>query len=397
MSPDPTVDLTLNLSLNHPLDLTLNSVIARHPGVPGMGLVLDPRRVSHLAALAGIIPPESSHRGTGSGYAVSRLRIKRNRSVSVGLRPTTGTGSWLLARATRPEDWATKAAKDVRAAQRRGLAAGIDRDAAVVVVPMMADRRLPLDRLHVGRSHREGVGAARTLSYNPGRRWVGVVDPAPAAGTGAPGRLLRVYAGQRRPVISAFVAGTPLDHSASAQEWALAGGPGEALAAELTEALSRGLAVRGRPPRRSRDDLVNALAATSVSLGDLHPEVRMRAGRVLRRISRHLDDLHLTSPAHGDFSPDQVIRRHDGGLHVIDWDRWGWWPHGWDAATWAARAVVEGVMDATSPPPAIGASPAPAVLAAAALLRCPDPFRRMRPDWPAATVRLLDFAEGAWG
>ncbi len=430
-------------------DLTLDAVIARHPGIPGLARALDPEEGAALAAAAGVIAGGVAAHGDGArrrdAYEVSRIRLKRDRSVSVALRPIAGAGPWLLVRALRPADWATKAAKDLRVARERGLIGAAYAGDALLVVPAAADRALALQRLARLGLRLEGVGpqrdpdpshpgepwgepeavprgshwgnhwgnpeqdrggavsggrlrargddldgapgvlrAARTLSYNPARRWVGV---AASASAGGPRRLLRLHAGARRPHLEPYVEGIPLDVTRLSSDEA----------EELRRTLGAGLSGRGAPPRGRDEGLSAALDRVASGLADLHPRLGERARAVVRRLGEHPQTLGRRVPAHGDLSPDQVIRGDDGDLHVIDWDRWGWWPCGWDSATWTAQAVLEGVAEPNAPALLTEDEPAPAVLAAAALLRSPDPFRRMRADWPAATLRLLDHAEGVLG
>ncbi len=417
------------MSPDLPAAPSLASVATRNPGIPGFAVALDPARVAALAVAGGVlsdgavaIGPDRRDGGVGGGavsYEVSRLRLKRDRSLSVALRPVSGAGPWLLARAVRSEDWATKAAKDLVAAERRGLPSAACAECSLLVVPAAADRHLALDRLA-----REGVrlgdpppgserrellpghapailDVARTLSYNPSRRWVGL---APAGRGDGPRRLLRLHAGRPRPEVEPYVEGTPLATPASGPTPGPADAPTGGLAAfpsgwaeELAEALAAELAARGEPPRSPRADLTDALDRVATSLADLDPGWGQRVGPLVQRLVSSREALRPQAPAHGDLSPDQVIRGDDDRLHLIDWDRWGWWPRGWDSATWTAQAVLDGAATPGTCSALLGKRPAPTVLAAAALLRSPDAFRRLRHDWPAATLRLLEHAEAVLG
>lgn len=413
---------------------TLESVCARHPELPGLAALLDPaRRAAVLAPIVGDAPME-----------VARLRLKPGTSVSLALRPATRSASgaaagsadadgtaargWWRVRAFAPEPFAPKAAKERVAAESHRLPVLVDEDLRIVVSPAETDRDLRgLAWLRPDSGCLVAVkGRARTvhtLSYNPDRRWVGVArDPHCR-----PRSVLRLHEGDRRMHVEPWAAGRP---------WGVGD---EGLLPALRDAVAAGLATRpGRrqggiatgdadarndwDARNDRDARLDGIAADD---GDarpfetthLAPAARFlacldegwgaRADRVVRAIGPRLATLGR-APAHGDLSPDQVVVGEDGAVHVLDWDRAGCWPVGWDAATWAAGSTLflpAAPADLTAPAtpaapaapdaPLTDQAPHPAVAAAAALLYTPDPFRRQLPDWAAATERLLARAEEA--
>ncbi|MDO5500142.1 MAG: hypothetical protein Q4F67_10745, partial [Propionibacteriaceae bacterium] len=162
------------------------AVAARHPDLPGLGLLLDPPRLEDRLGALGVEP-----------HLLDRLRIKPGASVTAVLRPTAGRGPWLLARVLADQPWRTKRHKDLAVATGLGLPACELPDQRMIFTTAAADRWLRgLAGLHpdsgpsqirwpVRRSSRpQGVehrgrivhADVATLSHNPGRRWVGVAD-----------------------------------------------------------------------------------------------------------------------------------------------------------------------------------------------------------------------------
>lgn len=346
----------------------LPDVAARHPQVPGMLDILDDER--RTALLEGLVPGR---------YVVSRLRLKRDRSLSAALAPAEGQGPWLLARAVRHTDWETKAAKDIHSVTRRGTPAVIRTQEALLVAGAAADRRLrPLARLRPDSGETATVAGCRrivrTLSYNPARRWVGRATDSQGETV-----TVRLHAGQQYPQFEEWVEGRPFAQAPDADV--------DRLAACLADALGR------RAQRPPRHDVLRAVAVIPDALDDIEPRWGARARRLVRRLHDDPTPFDASALAHGDLSADQVVVADDGTLHILDWDRHGFWPVGWDTATWLSDGVMTGVVPAGSTAPLLGASPHPTVVAAAALLRLPDPFRRQRDQWVDETARLFDHAE----
>lgn len=327
------------------MSITDVDVMRAHPDLPALEVLLDPDRLADVAP----------------GLRLERLRLKPGASVTAILRPATGP--WVLARGFAPEPWATKAGKDVHAAAKRGLPHWELPAERLVLAAAASDRCLRrLARLQpdTGRPVPR-FGVVRTLSHNPARRWVGLAE---SHGTR---RVLRVHSDRRTEKLP-WVPG---------RTWQ----PGDPLPAP-------------RPVGAGADqvpDLVAALAAAVAGLRQLHQPWAGRAAAVVAASADRLGTVPRV-PQHGDLTPDQVIV-HGDATTVVDWDRAGRWPAGWDAATWTAGLIVAGWY-------APGGSAVahvrvdPAVLAAAAVLRAPEPFRRRHPHWAERTEALLDHAEG---
>lgn len=372
------------------------AVARAHPQIPGLGVLLNPER------LAGFTAP------WGEISRWERLRLKPGVSLTVALR--TPSGVRLLLRAMSPEVWDSKAGKDIRAGQRyaRRLArAGrrgdpgqrVDHALAVLVQPAAADRHLrPLDRwlpdtglqvtcpaprdsasrddAPVREQYSEGGrGTTHTLSYNPARRFVGcwreMRDPA---------RAWVVRAHARGAVeVAPFVPG---------REWRP--GDGAVPIAELARE-RLGTASAGAPgsgglepdPVRTARAAARWMAAVDV----LGHEWSPRLLDVCARLEAPLRDVPRV-PSHGDFSTDQVVVAPDGGMTVLDWDRAGWWPGGWDDASWTVTEALAG----RSPGDAHLTGP---VAAAVAVARAPEPFRRGAHAWADQTEFLVSLAERA--
>ena len=397
----------------------------RYPELPGLAALLEP------AALAGLTA------AWGAGYRIERLRLKPGASVTAVMRPRGGDDAgtpqpWLLARGLATELWETKREKDIRAAEKawgrvaragagteqQGPAVVTDDAHRVLLTPAIGDRRLTgLDRLLpdtglpvplrqvFGRDtgaaglrrdlpgDLDRSGTVRTLSHNPARRFVGHWRGIDGDG---PGWIVRLQAHRPREVTE-FVPGRP---------WR----SGDPLP-DITE--STGTRARFDSERGAawqRPDIAEALDAAACGLAALDPAElgwTERAARLAADLSAALVDTPCT-PAHGDFSADQLVVTAGGEIRVLDWDRAGLWPLGWDAATWLvtralARSIErftdgrsEGAAEpegCTDEPPLDGSPPPPRVVAAAALLRAPEPFRRRYPGWVDHTENLVAFAE----
>lgn len=356
------------------------AVAAAHPDLPGLALLLDPLRLEKTLHALGEEP-----------HHLDRLRIKPGASVTAVLRPAAGRGPWLLARVLADDPWRTKRHKDLTVAARLGLPGHELPDQRLILTVAAGDRRLSgLARLHPDSGPTQirwpvprsawppGVDArgrtvhadVTTLSHNPARRWVGVVD------LGTKRRVLRLH------------------HALPAQDLPWQPGrpwvPGDPL-----PDLLRGQAGDDRAARRRVEPLARVEAAVR-GLRMLHEPWGRRAAHVADRIRGPLGAVQRAR-AHGDLTPDQVVVDGDR-VGVLDWDQSGLWPLGWDVATWTAGLIVAGwsPADETFTEPvtsSAGRSVDPAVLAAALILRGPEPFRRRHPQWADVTERLLAHAE----
>lgn len=339
-------------------------IAAAHPDLPGLGVLLDPDRAAALV---------------GGGHRLDRLRIKPGASVTGILRPTTGAGAWWLVRALAPEPWATKRGKDLAAAERAGLPGREYAEHRLLVVPGAADRRLRgLAALRPDRGETDFVwrrqrlrGTVRTLSHNPARRWVGIAD------VDGERTVLRLHQGRVRQSLP-WVDG---------RTWR----PGDPLPGLVT-----GTGVPDVPAGSVPVDLPAALAAAVTGVGALHRPWRDRAAAVVAALGDRLARIDRR-PAHGDLTPDQVVVG-PGGASVLDWDRLGLWPVGWDCATWTVGLILAGWHRADgSVADGCAREVDPSVLAAAAVLRLPEPFRRRYAAWADHTEALLGCAERALG
>jgi hypothetical protein len=147
---------------------------------------------------------------------------------------------------------------------------------------------------------------------------------------------------------------------------------------------------------RLDDATLRAAAAAGVAgLAVFDPEVADFARGLLPALGRALEAAPSVGGGsrpvllHGDLSPDQVVV--DSGTAVLlDLDRACMGPAGWDAATWLAGQVAAGGRDDPLPLPV--EPPEPGLVAAAALARAPEPWRRRLPDRGAAAAGLVALA-----
>lgn len=368
-----------------------------HPDLPGLATLLSPSLIAQVTA------------GWGR-YGLERLRLKPGASVTAMLRPLDpltgpdgdlsgtdggagearwGTGPRLLVRAFGSRSW-DKSGKDTSPARRRGDHYVADPAQRLVVVPGADDRHIPGLRacepdtgIAVELAERPGVlGRVDTLSHNPARRFVGLWREV--GGAAAPA-VLRLHRGGRRQVLD-YVEGRP---------WRV-GDPLPNLCEQLlrrqtdsTQPAERDQAAGRR--RGATVDVTAALRAAATGLtaiGVAEDAVRRLAERVAAELPPHV------APAHGDLSPDQVVITGEGPV-VLDWDRLGQWPVGWDAASWQVTTGAEIPSSADALAPDAHNSVHPAVLAAAAFVRAPEPFRRREPRWWERTEQLLALSADA--
>ncbi|WP_337059783.1 phosphotransferase family protein [Kineococcus sp. G2] len=354
-------------------------LLAAEPALPALALALDDTALRSWAAAHGVDLPPAAR--------VDRLRHKAGTSVRVAVDPGDGGPWWLLHGYCA--DAAGKAAKDVRHARGTGPAV-LDERLRAALVPAFADRDLP------GLREPRAAGS-RTLAHNPGRRAVlrrGDVllkvhaTGGTAARAVAAAGLLRA-AGTRTPA-------TALRGERTAEQAVAAGTPFEAgSAAGAVEHLLRrwSRAGTGTLPVLGPTGIDTAVRDVLRSPGPLPPAARDRVRALGPRwevaVREHAPALAPRVLCHGDLSPDQLLRGPDGEPTVLDLDRAARGPAGWDAASWRAACTALGV------PPGDVPAPHPLLLAAAALLRLPEPFRRRRPGWTAATADLAALASAA--
>ncbi|HVL84320.1 MAG TPA: hypothetical protein VM367_08580 [Pseudonocardia sp.] len=316
--------------------------------------------------------------------AAVRLRWKPGANMRIGVVLDTATGPAAVLAAGFA---ARSRAKSDRLAALATQGVPVHRDHDVVVVPAAADPAL------------SGlVPDVSPLTYNPARRWVGRVDgvvlkvhaAAPPVGVGRlltdPGRRLGAHlpgAEVRtggRVVRTRWVPGrppTPVDSPAIR----------EALRALHAASPPAGLPVLDAPTilsavQRAGDAVVHALPGERARIATLSGALR-RAIHAGRWPAPH-------GLVHGDLSPDQVVVAADGRANLLDLDRAALGPAGWDGATWTMAQLATGRRPLPAP-----TATEPVLLLAAALLRAPEPFRRLRPAWPALTRSVLDAAARA--
>lgn len=407
MSPSPMATV---VDADTRLDAAL---VTAHRDLAGLATLLDDEELSDLL-------------GTSGGRA-DRLRVKPGSSARVAT--VDAAGRWSIVYAYAPAAWA-KAAKDIAAARRAGEPFVIDIDRRIVAVRARFDRRLramgvwrpdsskgprhhalealrPLGTLRGGIDRR--ALRVRTVAHNPSRRWVGAVFVADE-----PVAVVKVFARRdaavRAPraaralaaagVVVADHACTPALPGAYVTTWAGgrhadAGADADAVGEAMASlSIADPASVAPADPAGAARALAVSLAEAAAALAVLDPQWGRRAAAVAQ---------HLTAGAtppprvvvHGDLSPDQVLI--DGGTAtVIDLDRTGRGPAGWDSASWVAAQIAAGPPDA-HPVALRGPSPDAWTTAATALLRAPEPFRRRRVGRAAATEALLVAAETAAG
>jgi len=345
------------------------------PALPGSDRLADRRALARLLdGLAWLPRPDLTH-------AAIRVRWKPGTNLRVGVVVGTDEGPRAVLATLFTTDAAGKARGLAERADRAGLPA--HHDGPLVVVPAAADPALHADVPH-----------GRVLSYNPARRWVGRVGDD----------VVKVHAQPLPAAVAALLTG---------------GGPARhlpACAVERAGRIVRTAWVPGRPPQRGDlpavDEAVAALHATPApaALPVLAPAALVRAavraaGAVTAVLPAENDRLAAlvhalragagTCPAprglvHGDLSPDQVVVDGRRAL-LLDLDRAAVGPTGWDAAQWTVAQLAAGGPVLPAPGPAAP----PVLVLAAALMRAPEPLRRLHPAWPACTEAVLRAAEVA--
>lgn len=436
-----------SLTTRTPADCAVDDdLVVRERALPALPVLLDDERLTAMLRESGWVAPDELAR-------VDRIRLKSGTRVQAAIR-SSPRGRWMLANAFSAASWG-KADKDLQVAQRRELPMVVQEDLLLVVLDVRGDRDLPMLRSvrpddPAGLRHRvvaaldeAGVAGgcrrltATTIAYNPARRWVGALhaeDPEPSGRRqgGNPLALLKVHADPLTAEHAAHVAGllatvgvqTPatvlLDDGMVASAW-VPGREADPTSRPHAEAvatlLARLSAVRwgstastrmppldlpglDHLPRLDHRAILEGARAATDTLNQLDPVAGARACAVLEVLASALthciDHASARNDAvlvHGDFSVDQVVIGANGAI-LLDLDRAAAGPRGWDAASWMAAQVSAGVPlgQVTAVPDT--AVPAP-LLAAAALLRTPEAWRRRRPGHTATTAALLDLAEVA--
>lgn len=400
-----------------------DDLAVRESTLPGLPVLLDDNRLTALLRQSGWLGHEQ--RAT-----VDRIRLKPGTRAQAAARVDPGD-RWLLLGAFSPHCW-PKAENDRQATSRLRRPVIVDEELLLLVTDPVSDRDLPALRLlrpdegcprrrtlrALAAAAGKGVGADRlrvgTLAYNPARRWVGTLRAGNAA---APATIavVKVHRDPRHGEQAAAIAralnlagiatphAVPLPHGIVAAPWVTGRHPDPASArdgAEVAGAVARlatllgdTTAARGLDlPRLSRRDVLAGARAATTALVAVNPVAGDRARRVLAALTPALSgEGGAAVLVHGDLSADQVLIT-PGGVVLLDLDRAAAGPAGWDPACWLAAQAALGV-----PVEQLVALPETAVtgplLAAAALLRAPEPWRRRRRGHAAATSGLLDLAE----
>jgi hypothetical protein len=385
-------------------DATLEAaLVGREPALEALGAALGGEPLAEL--VSGLPGPL---RGSAR---VTHLRVKPGTSAhaAVEVAGPSGTRAWLLACYGTGD--AAKAARDAGYAHRYQLPSVWRPASRTALVPAAADRalkphgrRLATPNARVRPLSGLPRGEVTLLRHNPARRLVAVLEGdgerwvLKAHAQGRHGELARRLA----PVVPARVvaplAGVSRDGRLVAHRWV----PGRpALARSDGAAVVRALhALHGSPPVEGLPLLggatLSGMAAAGVEgLAVFDPEVADVARRLLPALVRALDgapSLRVGARSvllHGDLSPDQLVV-HGGTAVLLDLDRACMGPAGWDAATWlAGQAAAEPADD---PVPLLMEPPDPGMVAAAALTRAPEPWRRRAPERGTAAAALVALA-----
>ncbi|MGH3937429.1 MAG: hypothetical protein ACRDTG_02170 [Pseudonocardiaceae bacterium] len=346
------------------------------PALPEFARLTDRRGLARLLnGLDWLLEPDGVR-------AALRLRWKPGRSLRIGAVVPTALGAAAVLVAAFGPGSRSKADKLAEWSALRG--APVHRTGDIVAIPAGADPTL--DGL---------IPSGVPLGYNPVRRWVGwcagqavkVHAVAPPPGVAAlltdPSRLLTRHlpaaevAHNSRVVRTAWLPGT----SPTAAELPIVR---EALTTLHSCPPPAGL------PVLDADTVLHAAQAATQSVAATLPLERVRLATLLAALRRACGSGRWPAPTslvHGDFSADQVVVVPGGRAMLLDLDRAAVGPPGWDAAHWvvAQLAVDAPVLPAPT-------APSPILVLAAALLRAPEPFRRLRPAWPQLTRAVLDAA-----
>ncbi|WP_159500665.1 phosphotransferase family protein [Microbacterium sp. 18062] len=368
------------------------ALAARDPGLPAVGVLLDPYRLAEAA---------------GETVGVTRMRYKPGASIALAV-DDGGERRWIAAYADP-----VKLQKTRRRAQRAGYdvvpVRGVD---GGLSGPAYADRELVSTVHRLRRTHPELVDDAVILRHNPhrrlvlraGRKVVKIAAEAPTAGRIA---VLSTLAAAGVPVL---VPDAPAPGVTTTSWWGdgdLASAPSPDAAAAAGAALAALHRVDAvRPPAGSAAEPRTAIRALAV----LSPAAAERAAALALALAA----LPAGGPAvmlHGDLTADQVLVGGEG-VRLIDFDRLGSGPPERDLGSFVAGERLRARADGRSPADAdrlcapfldayraAGGSPDDDAVrrwtAAAVLLRAAEPFRQARPDWRTGIEAALDVAEEA--
>ncbi|WP_285761906.1 phosphotransferase [Nocardiopsis ansamitocini] len=415
-----------------------DELIRRDPGIPGLGVLLDPTAV--LDAVHALLP-----RGVErpSAARAAYLHYQPGVRLTAGLVLDYPSGpEWAFARAFSAGDSGTRIAEEADYARRWAPQPGAhsvdvnalvdprlrgplnDPATGVVMGPPVDDRSVPAARHFASSPHGFAAGpgsSVHTLAYQPGRRWVGRVDDA----WHTPRHVVRAYAGSVNVAayLALAAAGLPVPDLVRVSRYgllALSWTPGEPLdrvTGEREEALREAGGLLARihavtPPRElSRSDASGAPVAAATVLAGILPGLAARAEAVARRCGEALRSLAAPQVlSHGDFRAEQVVRG-EQGLALVDLDRVRMAHPASDLADFAAadylhgRAMgtdptatlgplLAGYVDESTPDLALAVRRGLGVFTAASLLRrAGEPFCTGAPNWDTRAESMVGLAE----
>jgi aminoglycoside phosphotransferase (APT) family kinase protein len=397
------------------------SLARREPRLPGLATLLDD---DAFAELLSTWLPGAGIRSARSTY----VRYKPDTSLLVAYRVQSAAGEQLVhARAER--DNAAGRLQRLTALADRPTALGpgvlVLPEQSLAVLPFPTDRRLPALRAladEAARSHLFGGsgGSMRVLAYKPERRFVARAGdlvlrayaadgwPAAAGAVAALGHApdvriqeIRRVADAHQVIALAWMPGRPLERLLDA--------PGVSPAPAVAAALRALHACRpaGALPHRRGAWEAAALRAAGEAAGVAGPRLGRRARLLAARLA---GELAARAPGnavlHGDFSVDHVLIDERGAI-LLDLDAAALGHPVDDLASCLGDLelrVIEGGLERRRAE-AFGGELAEIyahrasvpvredelnLLTGAALLRrVAEPFRRRRPDWPAAMEAIV--------
>lgn len=369
-----------------------------------------------LSRAAELIDPEALSALLDRQVTITHARIKPGRSVVVAHADADGQHGWTML-TTDPDKFhkaqqkAKEHSQDLRIHQEVAVG-GYLCSGSIWSDPALA-KELEDARSTLNEAESRSV-QWHILRYNPRRRLVAVVD------AGHHPKVVRVSAGGADDLLATarrwrnlglpVTNVAPLGHRHSATIaplWGigdLASTPYSPAAQTAGAALA---ALHAAPQERARSARLQANPQqTAAALGRIAPWLAERAETLAVRCTEALaPTLNSTSSEiHGDLSPDQVVLAAESShkVRIIDLDRAGCGHPMRDIGSWVATCRHAGtpeLIDAFLTGYATGTSLQPVDLDAweayAHLARSTDFFRHREPDWPAQTVRALNFAQEA--
>ncbi|WP_285136584.1 phosphotransferase [Microbacterium sp. lyk4-40-TSB-66] len=354
----------------------VRALVGRDPGIPGLRTLLDPASFSDAV---------------GAPVEVRHLRYKPGTSLLTAY--TTPDGSFWAGAWAAPDkpDSAERRDPAVRALPGVPWSAG---------GPARSDRALTR-AVRDAEKHEPSWRRAEIVRHNPGRRLVlrggGEYAKTAPGRAGAALRNAEMLRSAGVPTLPPRLVADDTWATASWGEGDLASSPSPAHAAAAGRALAR----------------LHAIPVGGIDAGDA-PETRARsAARALRialpETARRVDEIARRVPStqrraivHGDFSADQVLRGREGRVRLIDLDRLEAGDPALDLAGFAVEEFVR-TGDLATTTALFAAYQAQGGVVTerewrawtplCALERAIEPFRRWRPDWPAAVAARLERAE----